>query len=78
MLGILTRLILCECYTCKNFSRAYLRHLFLSGEILACILNSIHNLYFYLQVLEKIRQTIVEGEFFEYWQYFLQSQISDQ
>ena len=64
----------CECYTCKNFSRAYLRHLFLSGEILACILNSIHNLYFYIQVVKKIRTAIQEGNFFEYWQSFLRSQ----
>jgi len=64
----------CECYTCKNFSRAYLRHLFLSGEILACILNSIHNLYFYIQVVKKIRTAIQEGNFLEYWQSFLRSQ----
>ena len=64
----------CECYTCQNFSRAYLRHLFMSGEILACILNSIHNLHFYIQFMKKIRQAIQKGEFFDYWQCFLATQ----
>jgi queuine tRNA-ribosyltransferase len=48
----------CGCYTCRNFSRAYLRHLFVSGEILASILNSCHNIYFYLDIMNKIRQAI--------------------
>ncbi|MGA1875320.1 MAG: tRNA guanosine(34) transglycosylase Tgt [bacterium] len=64
----------CGCYTCRNFSRAYLRHLFMSGEILACILNTIHNLYFYIRLLKSIRLAIQEGRFREYWQTFLQSQ----
>ena len=48
----------CNCYTCKNFSRAYLKHLYDRGEITSAILNTIHNLYFYLDILKKIRQSI--------------------
>ncbi len=50
----------CNCYTCRNFSRAYLRHLFVSGEILSSILNSIHNLHFYLELMSDIRHSIRE------------------
>ncbi|MCS7278259.1 MAG: tRNA guanosine(34) transglycosylase Tgt, partial [Aquificaceae bacterium] len=45
----------CDCYTCKNFTRAYLRHLFLAEEISAYILNTIHNLRFYHRLMENIR-----------------------
>jgi queuine tRNA-ribosyltransferase len=48
----------CTCYTCRNFSRSYLRHLFVSGEILSSILNTIHNLYFYLELMSDIRHSI--------------------
>lgn len=51
----------CDCYTCKNYSRAYLRHLFLSGEILGSRLNTIHNLHFYMAVMAKARQALDEG-----------------
>ena len=50
----------CDCYTCTNYSKAYLRHLFLSGEILGSRLNSIHNIYFYMKLMERIRQAIEE------------------
>lgn len=50
---------LCDCYTCQNYSRAYLRHLFACGEILAMRLNTIHNLHFYLALMKKIRQSIL-------------------
>ena len=40
----------CACYTCKNFSRAYLRHLFMNNELLGSHLNTYHNLYFYLEL----------------------------
>ncbi len=53
----------CTCYTCKNFSRAYLRHLSHSREILSAILNSIHNLHYYLNLLVDIRRSISEGRF---------------
>jgi len=48
----------CDCYTCQNFSRAYLRHLFLSQESLALRLATIHNLRFYVQLMQKIREAI--------------------
>jgi queuine tRNA-ribosyltransferase len=48
----------CSCYTCKNFSRAYLRHLYERQEIGSAILNTIHNLHFYLDIFQKIRQSI--------------------
>ncbi|MEW6380308.1 MAG: tRNA guanosine(34) transglycosylase Tgt [bacterium] len=67
----------CGCYTCRNFSRAYLRHLFISGEILACMLNTIHNLYFYIQLVKKIGEAIREGRFFDFWQSFLHSQAHE-
>lgn len=51
----------CECYTCKNYSRAYLRHLFLSGEMLSGRLNTIHNLHFYLHLMDKMRKAIFDG-----------------
>ncbi len=53
----------CDCYTCRNYSRAYLRHLFISKEILALELSSIHNLHFYLNLVKEARQKIKEGTF---------------
>lgn len=51
----------CTCYTCTTFSRAYLRHLFQAGEILASRLNTIHNLTFYLGLMAEIRRAVAEG-----------------
>lgn len=51
----------CDCYTCRNYSKAYLRHLFLSGEMNSARLNTIHNLHFYLNLMSKMRQSILEG-----------------
>jgi queuine tRNA-ribosyltransferase len=48
----------CRCYTCRHYSRAYLRHLFMAGELLAMRLNTIHNLHFYLHLMEELRQAI--------------------
>jgi len=56
----------CGCYTCRNYSRAYLRHLFLSREILSMRLNTIHNLYFYLTFFRKMRNAISSGRFAEF------------
>jgi len=53
----------CDCYTCRHFTRAYLRHLFLAGEIAASTLNTLHNLYFYLDIMRRIREAIVFGTF---------------
>ncbi|MCX7914533.1 MAG: tRNA-guanine transglycosylase, partial [Thermodesulfovibrionales bacterium] len=53
----------CNCYTCKNFCRAYLRHLFLSREILSMRLNTIHNLFFYFNFFNNMREAIDAGRF---------------
>lgn len=53
----------CACYCCQNFSRAYLRHLFMAGEILFSTLATIHNLRFYLDIARRMRESIVFGEF---------------
>ncbi|AUR52749.1 tRNA guanosine(34) transglycosylase Tgt [Aquella oligotrophica] len=60
----------CSCYTCKNFSRAYLHHLFKIGEILGSRLNTIHNIHYYLQLMAEIRQAIDEGKFSQFEQRF--------
>ena len=53
----------CGCYTCRSYSRAYLRHLFMAGEINSATLNTLHNLNFYLDTLRGIREAIVFGRF---------------
>ena len=53
----------CNCLVCRRYSRAYLRHLFVSGEMLSKTLNSFHNLFFYLDTMRRIRETIASGEF---------------
>ena len=63
----------CDCYTCKNFSKAYLRHLFIAGEILALELASIHNLNFYLSLMRTAREKIIEGRFSEWKKEILKS-----
>ncbi len=56
----------CGCYTCGNFSRAYLRHLYMAGEILASRLFTLHNLHFYGKLMSDIREAIEEGSFLEF------------
>ncbi|MBL7132055.1 MAG: tRNA-guanine transglycosylase, partial [Candidatus Omnitrophica bacterium] len=56
----------CGCYTCKNFSRAYLRHLFNSKEILGLRLVSLHNIHFFIKLIHDIRQAIKEDRFLEF------------
>ncbi len=56
----------CNCYTCKNYSRAYLRHLYIAKEILALELSSIHNLHFYLEIIKVARERIKQGNFTEW------------
>ena len=53
----------CGCYTCRHYSRAYLRHLYLAKEILSSRLNTIHNLYYYMEFVAKIRKAVLEGRF---------------
>jgi len=65
----------CGCYTCQNFTRAYLHHLFTSNEVLSAILASIHNVHFYLNMMSEIRESIEEGRFTEYKEQFLSSYL---
>jgi queuine tRNA-ribosyltransferase len=53
----------CTCYTCRHFSRAYLRHLYVAGEILGLRLNTIHNVHYYLHLMRQARQAIDTGCF---------------
>jgi queuine tRNA-ribosyltransferase len=53
----------CGCYACRNFSRAYLFHLHRAGEILGARLNTIHNLYYYLQLMREMREALDAGQF---------------
>jgi queuine tRNA-ribosyltransferase len=63
----------CGCYTCRHFSRAYLRHLFLAREMSGATLNTIHNLYFYLDTMRAIREAIMFGTFEKLRQAFHQT-----
>jgi queuine tRNA-ribosyltransferase len=58
----------CTCYTCSHFSRAYLRHLFMAKELLAYRLNTIHNLFYYTQLMANIRRAIREEGLADYLQ----------
>jgi queuine tRNA-ribosyltransferase len=51
----------CSCYTCQNYSKAYLRHLFMTGEFLGSRLNTLHNLHYYFQLMKKAREAILGG-----------------
>jgi len=62
----------CGCYCCENFSRAYLRHLYMAGEILSAQLNSLHNLYFYHRLMDKCREAIRAGRS-ELWPQWLEA-----
>jgi len=61
----------CDCYTCKKFTKAYIRHLFLQHETLSYRLLTIHNLRFLFRLMEKIRKSIQEGRFGEFKKEFL-------
>ena len=67
----------CHCYTCSNFSRAYLRHLFLAKEILSYRLNTMHNLHYYTHLMADIRVAIREGRMLEYRKNFYELQKQD-
>lgn len=69
----------CSCYTCRTFSRAYLRHLFKAGEILALRLATLHNLHFMLRLMAELRDAIRMGTFAAFRDTFLAGyQLSDQ
>ncbi len=65
----------CTCYTCANFTRAYLHHLFVSNEVLSAILASIHNVHFYLNLMNDIRASIEEGRFTSFKRQFLDTYL---
>jgi len=66
----------CQCYTCRNFTRAYLRHLYMSNEILASILGTIHNLYFMSSLMKNIRLALLEDRLLEFKEEFLSNFLS--
>jgi queuine tRNA-ribosyltransferase len=60
----------CACYTCRHYSRAYLRHLYLSREILAYRLNTIHNIHYYINLMGKMRNAIMKDAFDDFRKHF--------
>ncbi len=66
----------CACYTCRNYTRAYLRHLDACGEILGCRLNTIHNLHFYLDLMRRLRHAIEAGTLADFARGFLARQAA--
>ena len=60
----------CGCYTCRRYSRAYLRYLFVAGEMTAATLNTLHNIHFYLDMMRRTREAIVFGSFEKFRQRF--------
>ncbi|MDA9816961.1 tRNA guanosine(34) transglycosylase Tgt, partial [Alphaproteobacteria bacterium] len=66
----------CSCYTCKNYTRAYLHHLFKAQEILGLMLLSWHNIHFYLDLMKNIRESIKNKNFQTYEHYFLENYYS--
>ena len=65
----------CSCYVCRNYSRAYLRHLYQSNEILSSVLNTTHNLYYYLHLMKGMRGAISEGTFKTFREDFYQKRM---
>ena len=61
----------CACYTCKNYTRAYINHLFKANEMLAYTLASIHNEYFVVNLVDRIRESIIDGSFLEFKKTYL-------
>ncbi len=67
----------CDCYVCKNFTRAYIRHLFNAEEYLALYLASYHSVYFYINLMRKIRESIKEDRFYEFKKEFFEKYKSE-
>tara|TARA_B100001123_G_scaffold450570_1_gene622054 strand:+ start:8187 stop:9338 length:1152 start_codon:yes stop_codon:yes gene_type:complete len=67
----------CNCYTCQNFTRAYLRHLFIANEMTAATLNTLHNLHFYLDTMRRIGEAIAFGSFEKFRQSFREKYFSE-
>ncbi len=69
---------ICLCYTCRHYSRAYLRHLFVAQEILSLRLNSIHNVYFYNNLMKQIREEIKKDSLLDFYSSVKRSTVRDQ
>ena len=67
----------CKCYTCRNYSRAYLRHLYMAKELLAYRLNTIHNIYYYISLMKRMRRAICQGEFDEFRKDFYKTRVCE-
>ncbi|HIE44341.1 MAG TPA: tRNA guanosine(34) transglycosylase Tgt, partial [Candidatus Omnitrophica bacterium] len=67
----------CNCYTCRNYTRAYIRHLFNCGEILGPRLNSLHNLYFFISLMKRMREAILEDRFLDFKKAFMRKYLAD-
>jgi len=65
----------CDCYTCRHFTRAYLRHLFKAREILGATLATIHNLRFLIRLMERIREAILNDSFTELKEAYLKQKL---
>ena len=63
----------CGCYVCRNYTRAYIRHLFKAGEILGQRLATYHNLYFLIKLMDDAREAIIEGRFKEFKEKFIEN-----
>lgn len=68
----------CSCRVCQKYSRAYIRHLFMVGEYLAGTLITYHNLWFYMQMVQRARQAIFQDSFDEFYQKFYKSYLSNE
>ena len=66
----------CACYTCRNYSRAYLRHLYMAKELLAYRLNTIHNIHYYIKLMEQMRIAIQKDEFEIFRKNFIAKRMS--
>jgi queuine tRNA-ribosyltransferase len=66
----------CACYTCRNFTRAYLHHLHRAGEILGARLNTIHNLHYYQELMQGLRQAIEIGQLTQFVEAFRQARAA--
>jgi queuine tRNA-ribosyltransferase len=66
----------CDCYTCRNFTRAYMHHLYNSNEVLSAILASIHNVHFYLNMMSAVREAITNRCFADFKRTFLDEYLS--
>ena len=66
----------CGCEVCRQYSRAYLRHLFKANEILGSRLNTYHNLWFFKQLMRRIRESILAGTFLDFKKAFLERYLA--